>query len=430
MPSCRSNSLVTAAFLGLLALLSFLPASGQVVDNPYGKSGPADEEREFVASHVGQPQAPETIATLKQLYAEAAKYYATDSTGRIFLRYTLKGDDSGSGQTGEPLTWLAFGNGLKAGQILLIRLTETPPPDPYASKSSKIIEYTVRWQPQAIAPALATATPPVTPPPSSPPPLSINTDSTDLTKAAAQKTVTLIQFFQASFKPFLDGHAGFQDQLNTLAQDADAAASQSSDLTSDQKQSFAADLNSCIDLALSLCRHPFSSSADLSVADQSQPPADWSIATTIAQQLASVQLGLEPAPTDVVGAPIIAKASPNQHTTVKVALLASTYIQSVMVKDAGFLARDENYKRGLVTLDNAALVVMAQEGGPSSTEILNFVTSLNDCVHGADVVGQRPTISDADAAHGVRGLTPSVKAIVTENAAYWQMFALRLNGVM
>jgi hypothetical protein len=420
----RMTRLKAVFFPAAIWLAGFSIAQAQIVADPYAKSGPADEEREFIASHTGQPNAPETLATLKELYAAAAKYYATDSDGHLFLRYTLTGADGGSGISGVPLTWTAFGNGLKSGQIILIRLPETPSAATSPAPTPKIIEYTVRWLPQSVAPAPSPA--PETPDDSSSaataPTLVIDSGSTDPAKAAAQKTAALIQSFQASYKPFLERHTGLQDLLGALAQDADGDANQSSDLLNDQKQTFAADLNRVIDLALSLSKRPPSSPPE-------QTSADWASAAAIAEQLAAVQLGLGPAPTDVVGIPTIAKPSPDPQTAAKVALLVSTYIQSVLAKDADFLARDQGYNRGLLTLDSAAQSVMTQEGGPSSVQILNFITSLNDCVHGADLYSKRPTVSDANAARGVKGLTTDVKSIVAENAAYWQMFVFMLNGM-
>jgi len=214
--------LASAAFL----LVSAPPAQAQIVADPYTKSGPADQEREFIASHTGQPKAPETAATLKKLYTEAAKYYATDATGHLFLRYTATGGDGGSGATGVPLTWTDFGKGIKAGQIVLIRLTETPaantnqtdktatPPPP------QVIEYTVRWLPELATPAPTDTAAAQTASANTTADAPASTSSSVPAKKLASDLVAYLATFRAQEITFLVSHGSFRALFGSL----DAAA--------------------------------------------------------------------------------------------------------------------------------------------------------------------------------------------------------------
>jgi hypothetical protein len=215
----RRLARLALAFLSALTLLfSALSAPAQIVNNPYKVFGPADEEREFVASHAGQPGSAETVATLKHLYTEAAKYYATDSSGRLFLLYNADGTDAGSKLVGVPLTWATFGAALKSSQIVIIRLTETPIADPKADKSAspptpRIIEYTVRWLPTS-APAAPSATSSPAAPAATPTPLT----SGDLAngKKAAAAVLAYLSVAEVQEDAFIKGHGDFRALVKLL----------------------------------------------------------------------------------------------------------------------------------------------------------------------------------------------------------------------
>jgi len=276
-------------------LAGFSIALAQIVADPYKRSGPADEEREFIASHIGQPNAPETVATLKEIYAAAAKFYATDADGHLFLRYTAAGADSGSGITGVPLTWTTFGNGLKIGQIILIRLTSAPPPTPLPASSPatsapsasqpapsppptpptaaptdqkpEIIEYTVRWLPQQAAP-----------PPSSDSTPSPNTDdsmpmipisdpanhaaSHDYIRKIADDIQSFVLIAQSDDKSFLTAHSGFQSDLVALNNAAKAVSSSNSDATPALVNALASSLDAAIQRAAIIAKRPIATAGN------------------------------------------------------------------------------------------------------------------------------------------------------------------------
>jgi hypothetical protein len=227
-------------------LVSAPSAQAQIVADPYAKSGPADEEREFIASHTGQPNAPETLATLKELYAAAAKFYATDADGHLYLRYTATGSDGGSGTTGVPLTWTAFGKGIKAGQIVLIRLTETPtanasPTDKTASPPPpQVIEYTVRWLPEQAATPDTASTSPATSPVDATTIADVHSskDAAGSNKKLAADVVAYGAIIHVQEGVFLKLHGGFRFTFTELDAAAKKVTAESGDPTPGDVKAF------------------------------------------------------------------------------------------------------------------------------------------------------------------------------------------------
>jgi len=237
MPAPRIKLLVTALFICGITLSGSQAAFGQVAGDPYKKAGPADAVREFVASHVGQPRADETLDELKKLYDEAARYYVTNSTGRIYLRTEIIG-------AGEPLSWQSFGAGLKSGQLLIVRLTETPDPTLDAPKPNpQVVEYTVRWLPADAKAPLAT------------PKNSAAAQPAALKKAAAD-VVAYIATLRAEQSSFLRYHSGFTPKLEPINSLAEIIVAQDGDPTPDQVQALTKSIHSASSMLITISKRP------------------------------------------------------------------------------------------------------------------------------------------------------------------------------
>lgn len=355
MPTPSAKSLVSVLCACGLALIGALSAFAQVAGDPYKKADPADEDRQFVASHVGQPKADETLDQLKKLYAEAARYYVTNSKGRILLRADTVG-------AAEPLSWEAFGVGLKAGQSVIVRLTETPDPTlDVPNPKSEVIEYTVRWLPADAKPAPAPA--PVTgnARAASPP------DPQIVVKVAAAASA-YIQTILVKDSSFIGKHAAYKSGLDALAAAAQAVTTQDGGPTSDQIASFVSCLNTCAHNAESWAG-----------------PSGKSITSAHAAQWRALlsQITVPPATAD--------NSAPSPSTPLKKAaadLLA--YITTLRTEQASFLRYHSGFTPKLLPIDALAQVLLTEEGDPSPAQVQTLTKNLDSAIAFLTMISKRP----------------------------------------